>query len=174
MYTPIYWVEKYGWRKLTKDEKLAIFLFFREVGIRMNIKNIPEDYDTFEKFHKDYERDNFRYSDTNKEIGEYTRKLILSFYLPNFLTFAGKPFIACFMDEPLIDAMGFRRPSKLLKGMVKGLMNLRAGIVRYLPERKTPRLGTQVKRATYPEGYKIEELGTRPKVKTAETIDSIN
>jgi len=70
------------------------------------------------------------------------------------------------MDERLIEAMGFRRPSKMLNIFVKGLMNLRAGIVRYLPERKLPRLGTKVKRATYPEGYKIEELGTRPKART--------
>ncbi|MBL4578377.1 MAG: DUF2236 domain-containing protein [Flavobacteriales bacterium] len=163
MYTPIYWVEKYGWRKLTQNERLSVFLFFREVGKRMNIKDIPDDYDTFEKFHHQYEQDNFRFSETNREIGIYTRNLILSFYLPKSLAFIGKPFVACFMDEQLIAAMGFRRPPKILKIIVKGIMNLRAGVVRYLPERKSPRLGTQVKRATYPEGYEIDELGTRPK-----------
>jgi len=33
-------------------------------------------------------------------------------------------------------------------------------LLRWFPERRKPRLGTQVKRPTYPEGYRIEELGT--------------
>ena len=162
IYTPIYWIEKFGWRVLTQHEKLSVFLFFREVGKRMNIKDIPEDYDTFEKFHKQFEQDNFKYSETNQEIGKYTRSLILSFYIPKFLAFAGRPFVACFMDEPLISAMGFRRPPKILRGIVNGAMGLRAGFVKLLPERKTPLLGTEVRRPTYPDGYKIKELGTHP------------
>src|SRR3954463_1836403 len=40
-FEPIRWVERFGWRKLTENEKHASFYFWREVGRRMNIQNIP-------------------------------------------------------------------------------------------------------------------------------------
>jgi hypothetical protein len=148
---------------MKEDEKLAWFLFFREVGIRMNIKEIPEDYDSFEKFHHQYELDNFKFSNTSQEIGKYTSDLFLGFYLPKFLFFVGKPIIPCFMDNALITAMGFRPPSKILRIMVKGMMIFRANILKLFPERKKPHLQSKLKRPTYPEGHNIEELGTFPK-----------
>jgi hypothetical protein len=39
-------------------------------------------------------------------------------------------------------------------------MILRSRLLRWLPERKKPMLGTLRKRKTYPQGYKVEELGT--------------
>jgi hypothetical protein len=39
-------------------------------------------------------------------------------------------------------------------------MKVRAWVLRRLPPRRAPRLRTQVRRPTYPEGYRIEELGT--------------
>jgi len=36
---------------------------------------------------------------------------------------------------------------------------LRAKFVRMLPRRNTPRLITQMKNRTYPNGYQIEQLG---------------
>ncbi len=164
IYTPIYWIEQYGWRKMTEGEKIAWFLFFKEIGRRMNIKNIPEDYDSFEKFHHQYELDNFKFSNTSQEIGKYTSDLFLGFYLPKYLFFVGRPFIPCFMDNALIAAMGFHPPSKILRIMVKGLMRFRANILKLFPERKLPHLQTKIKRPSYPEGYKIEELGTFPNV----------
>jgi len=77
VFGPIYWIEKYGWRKLVENEKVAIFLFYREVGKRMKIKNIPESYAEFEQFHLKYEDNHFRYAETNKEINDYTMSLLL-------------------------------------------------------------------------------------------------
>ncbi len=162
IYTPVYWIEQYGWRKMTEDEKTAWFLFFREIGKKMNIKNLPENYNSFEKFHHQYDVDNFKFSNTSQEIGKYTSDLFLGFYLPKYLFFMGRPFIPCFMDNALIAAMGLKPPSKILRNSVKGMMRFRANILNLLPERKNPHLQTKIKRPTYPEGYKIEELGTFP------------
>ena len=160
IFEPIYWIEKYGWRKPADNEKIASFLFYREVGKRMGIKNIPESYTEFEKFHHDYEDKYFRYAETNREISGYTINLILGMYLPKFLFFIGKPIVRSLLDDKLLNAMGLKPTSKLLQKSTFGLMRLRANIVRFLPERKTAFSGTKAKRPTYPNGYEINELGT--------------
>jgi len=160
IFEPIYWIEKYGWRKPAENEKAAIFLFYREVGKRMNIKNIPESYTEFEQFHHDYEDKHFKYAETNQEISDYTMDLLLGMYLPKFLFFIGKPIAKSLMDDKLLAAMGMKPTSKLLQKFTFGLMRFRANIVRLFPERKVPFLGTKVKRPTYPNGYEIEDLGT--------------
>jgi hypothetical protein len=64
------------------------------------------------------------------------------------------------MDDPLCEAFGFYKPPVLFQHTMKQLLKLRGKLVRYFPERRQPRLGTRIKRPTYPDGYKIEELGT--------------
>jgi hypothetical protein len=64
------------------------------------------------------------------------------------------------MDGPLCEAFGFYKVPVLFQHFVKNLLRLRGKLLRYFPERHQPRLGTQAKRPTYPDGYKIEELGT--------------
>ena len=60
VFEPIRWNARFGWRPLTEEEKLATFHFWREVGRRMAIKEIPESYDEFERYNEDYERRHFR------------------------------------------------------------------------------------------------------------------
>jgi len=43
--------------------------------------------------------------------------------------------------------------------LVEGALRLRARLIRLLPERKRPRLRTGPRRPTYPQGYRVEELG---------------
>ena len=52
----------------------------------MNIKAIPESYEEFEQYNIAYERDHFRYADTNRRVAEATRDLFLSWFpLPGFM-----------------------------------------------------------------------------------------
>ncbi|MEM6840877.1 MAG: oxygenase MpaB family protein [Bacteroidota bacterium] len=160
IYEPNRWLERYGWRVPTENEKLASFYFYREVGRRMNIKDIPDDYHTFEQFNIEYERQNFGYSPSNRAIGDATCDLFLGFYLPKPFWPLGRPLLYAMMDKPLLDAFGFPHPTPLLRKLVIGSLRLRSKLMCYWPEPNKPVLGTQRKRPTYPEGYKIEELGT--------------
>jgi len=160
IYEPNRWLKRYGWRLPTKKEELATFYFYREVGQRMNIKDIPDDYHEFEQFNIDYERQNFRFAPSNQIVGEATCDLFLGFYLPKRLWAVGRPLLYAMMDEPLLDAFGFSRPSPALRKLVAGGLKLRSEFMRYWPERSKPVLGSQRKRPTYPNGHKIEEVGT--------------
>jgi hypothetical protein len=160
VFEPIRWIERFGWRTLRDNEKQGIFRFYSELGHRMNIKEIPKNRDSFEQYNIEYERTHFKYAEANYHIGSATRNLLLSFYLPKFLWPLGKPFINAMMDAPLCEAFGFYKVPDQFQHFVKNSLKLRGKLLRYFPERRHPRLGTQVKRQTYPEGYQIEELGT--------------
>jgi hypothetical protein len=161
VFEPARWIERFGWRRLTRREKLAAFYYWREVGRRMNIKDIPATYEEFERYNVEYERDNFRYSDTNRRVGEATRDMFLDWYLPRFMHPLGRPFIYALMDEPLLRAFGFPMPSGAMRRVVEGTLRLRARALRFFPTRRTPRLRTAIKHRTYPKGYRIEELGPK-------------
>lgn len=160
VFEPIRWINRFGWRTLKKNEKHGLFRFYRELGRRMAIKDIPEDFDSFERYNIDYEQSRFRYADVNFRIGSATRDLLLGFYLPKFLWPAGKLFVNAMMDNRLCESFGFAKAPVFIQYLTIKLLKLRGKVLRYRPERRVPRLGTQVKRPTYPEGYRIEELGT--------------
>ena len=159
VFEPIRWIEHFGWRTLRDNEKQGIFRFYSELGHRMNIKDIPKNMDSFELYNIEYERTHFKYAEANYHRSA-TRNLLLSFYLPKFLWPLGKPFINAMMDAPLCEAFGFYKVPDQFQHFVKNSLKLRGKLLRYFPERRHPRLGTQFKRQTYPEGYQIEELGT--------------
>ncbi|MFO0957613.1 MAG: oxygenase MpaB family protein [Isosphaeraceae bacterium] len=158
IYEPIRWIDRFGWRRMIEAERLALFHFWRQVGRRMNIREIPGEFDEFERFNRDYERNHFRFQESNRKIGEATRDLFLSWF-PGFVRPIARPVIYALMDDPLIEAFGFPHPSSALRGMVAGLMQARAAGLRFMPARRRPRLRTEMRHRTYPEGYSIDRLG---------------
>ncbi len=160
IFEPIRWMDKFGWRPFTPKEKEATFINYRELAIRMGIKEVPETLEAFEAFNKNYERDHFIYDPANNLVGLKTLDLLLGFYLPSLLIPRSRPLAISLMDEPLRRAMGFKNPPKLLEKLVWIGMKTRASLLKLLPETGIPKLGTKKKRHTYPEGYDINELGT--------------
>ena len=73
---------------------------------------------------------------------------------------AGRPVVRALLDPPLLQSMGFDPAPKWLQGLVKTSLRMRATLLRRLPLRRNPRLLTKINRPTYPEGHRIEELGT--------------
>jgi hypothetical protein len=143
---------------MCEQERLAYFYFWREVGRRMNIKQIPARYDEFEQFNIEYEQTRFQFSETNQRIGAATRDLFLSWY-PRPLRPLVRPAIYALMDDPLIEAFGFPHPSAGMRSLVAGGLKLRARALRWLPARRRPHRRTEMHPRSYPQGYRIEELG---------------
>jgi hypothetical protein len=158
VFEPIRWNARYGWRLMCEQERLAMFYFWREVGRRMNIRQLPGAYEEFERYNVEYEQRHYRYTDANHRVGAATRDLFLSWF-PRLLHPVAQPAIYALMDDPLIEAFGFPRPSPLLRRLVAGALRARAKVLRWLPARSQPRLRTEMKHRTYPEGYVIERLG---------------
>lgn len=165
IFEPSRWIERFGWRSMTEQEKQASFYFYQKLGLYMGIKNIPNDLAAFERFNLNYEQQHYRYHKDNYRVGAVTRDLLLGFYLPKFLLPLGRPIVYAMLDEQLRQSFGFPKASAPLRYLVQATLRLRGKLMRYFPDRKKPHLGTKIIRPTYPEGYKIEELGTFKKHK---------
>jgi hypothetical protein len=160
IYEPIRWIERFGWRPLSENERLATFYFWREVGRRMNIREIPEEYHLYERFNVAYERAHFQYRPANRAVGDATLAVFLA-KLPRPLRSLGQSAVLALMDEPLLDAFGYPHPSAGLRRVVSAVLRGRARVAGTLPERRRPVLRTRFKRSTYPKGYQIDDLGPR-------------
>jgi len=158
IYEPIRWNERFGWRLMCDEERLGYFRFWRQVGRRMNIREIPADYGAFERFNREYEAQHYRYTESNERIGAATRELFVGWF-PRFLTPLVRSAIHALLDDSLIAAFGFPRPSPLMRRLVPGALRLRGRLAGLLPARPGPQLRTEMGHPTYPDGYVIERLG---------------
>ncbi len=158
IFEPIRWNERFGWRRMGSIERLALFHFWREVGRRMNIGDLPDDYDRFESFSREYEARHFRYTEANHRVGCATRDMFLSWF-PRLLHPLVRPAIYAMMDDAMLAGFGFPQPSRLTRFLVPAALRLRSAALRFLPRRRRPFLRTELKHRTYPDGYSIEQLG---------------
>jgi hypothetical protein len=161
VFEPIRWNARFGWRPLIETEKLATFEFWRQVGRRMAIKGIPEDYDEFERFNEEYERREFRPTPAARRVGAATRDMFLAWF-PGVPRRLGAPTIHALMDDSLLEAFGFPKPSRAVRAAVEGALRGRARAVALLPPRRRPRLRVKRRTRTYGRAWHLEQLGPPP------------
>ena len=126
IYEPIRWNARFGWRPMCEPERLGYFYFWREVGRRMNIRDIPADYDTFERFNREYEQRHYRFTESSRRVGTATRELFVSWF-PAVLAPVVRSVIHALLDDPLLEAFGFPRPSRAMRWLVAaGLRDARS------------------------------------------------
>jgi hypothetical protein len=158
VYEPIRWNRRFGWRLMCSQERLAMFYFWREVGRRMNLKELPSAYDSFERYNVEYEQAHFRFTEANHRVGAATRELFASWF-PHLTRPLVRRVIYAMLDDPLIKAFGFPQPSRAMRHLVASGLKTRALCLRWLPRRRRPLLRTEMRQRTYPDGYQIERLG---------------
>lgn len=158
IFLPIQWIDQFGWRKLFENERHALFYFFREVGVRMNIKNIPNSLKEFEQFVAEYEKKNFIFNQTNKEVGNATVNIVKG-WMPFFVKPLVFPVLKCLLDKNMLKALGYTNPSSLLSAPVIGAMKLRAFSLRKITFKRYPSFVTTESIRTYPKGYTLNQLG---------------
>jgi hypothetical protein len=161
---PIRWVAKYGWRQWTEAERTASVNYYRDLGRHMGIKGIPATEQEFTAFFDSYEREHFAFDEGALAVSEATLALMATFPLNRLAPkVVMDRFAKALMDDPLIEAFHYRRPSGWERGLATGALRLRASVVRLLPARKEPLYGRQLAQIrSYPEGYDVARLGTFP------------
>jgi hypothetical protein len=163
--TPVRWIDDFGWRKLTRNEIVGSTNYYRALGKYMGIKQIPETFEAFEKFLDDYERDHFLFDRGGRAVADSTLELLCTFP-PNNLAPAAliKRFSWALMDDPLLVAFAYRRPSRLARTLSRGALKARARLVRFYPVRTEPKFARDLPNIrSYPTGYEVEKLGTFPR-----------
>lgn len=167
IYEPIRWIDAVGWRQTCTNEKLGYYCFWREIGKRMGVFDIPPSYEAFESWSRAYERQHFRFAETNQRVGTATRDLFASWF-PRIFTPLVRYSIYAMLDDAMISSFGFPKPLPLTRPLLRGVLKLRGHAVRWLPSRRNARFFTDGRNRTYPEGYRISQLGP-PRLVAAET-----
>ncbi|MEL7512532.1 MAG: oxygenase MpaB family protein [Cyanobacteria bacterium J06554_3] len=158
IYEPVRWIEQFGWRKLTLHEKNALYFFWREVGHRMSITDIPPSYEAFESYNRDYEQTNFAYQAANQQVANATRQMLLSWF-PKGVRSLINPAIPALLDAPLLQALGWEPAAPSLKTLLTTSLQLRSRFLRYLPPRSQSDFFTDQKNRTYPAGHRLKDIG---------------
>ncbi|KAG2223496.1 hypothetical protein INT45_001244 [Circinella minor] len=170
---PIRWINTFEWRSLDIREVNAFFKVWYDIGLKMNIKNLPDTYEKLMQFRKEYEEKAVHYSPFNWKVAEPTLNLLYS-RLPSFMKPIIRKALPCLLEEIDRKAFGLEKPSWIMNYFVRNIFNLRAQFIRYflLPRRhywtRTPWQPNEngkymptfcIYGMVYPDGYRISELG---------------
>jgi ER-bound oxygenase mpaB/B'/Rubber oxygenase, catalytic domain len=171
---PIRWMAKYGWRELCQQERIASANYYRELGRQMNIKGIPSTYRDFGTLMDAYERAHFGFSKGGREVSDATLDLMTTFppsnRLPSRLV---RRLSLSLLDDELLSAFGYPAPTRAERMVVRSALRARGRVVRFLPPRVEPRFAREMPSfRSYPDGYRIDELGTIPATIRSATIPS--
>ena len=161
---PARWMERFGWRSLTVPELVASVHYYRDLGRHMGIREVPATFADFATYLDDYEREHFGPDPGGRAVAEATLDLMTTFpateHLPASLV---RRLARGLMDDPLLDALGYPRPSRATRWAVETALRARAAVVRRMRPRLVPKYGREHSGVRgYPEGYDVASLGTFP------------
>lgn len=158
IYEPMRWNQHFGWRRFTPVEKWALFGFWREVGQRIGVVDIPATDEAFLAFNVAYETENFEYHPDNQAIGDAVVRLMQG-WLPAIAAPLVPLAIATVVDEPMRVALGWQPPGSMGRQLIVQGLRLRQTLLPQLPRRRRSHFGIDQANRTYPEGYHIDQLG---------------
>jgi hypothetical protein len=159
VFYPIDWIRQYGWRKLTSSEELALFYFFREVGRRMNLLDLPATLADLRALTDAYEERHFRYTGSNRKIADATVKIVQGWF-PGFLHPLVQPTFAALINDKLRTAFGYQQPPGWFTALTTGALHLRKWPLRWITFKPYPTLLAKTKFRYYPAGVPdIEAVG---------------
>ena len=161
---PRRWIEDFGWRPLRVVEERAILRYYRELGRHMGIQDVPETYEEFEDLMDSYEQTHFAFDPGARAVADATLELAAT--LPpndrvpkSWATATTK----ALLDDHVLDAFGYERPSRLLRASVRASLKARAQVVARMRPRLEPVHAIDLPQVrSYPHGYDVSQLGTFP------------
>ncbi len=154
-----YWINQYAYRQLTPNEELAGFYVWKEIGEKMNIADIPDTITAFKKYHDDYEKKHFHYTEANFKVARATEDLMLGWYVPKFMFDLARPFLHAVMEPHLLKAFNYKEPGELLRWLVTAVLRFRSITASFIPQTKPYIRTKDHKHKYYPNGYAMEDLG---------------
>jgi hypothetical protein len=158
VFEPVRWIDRFGWRRLCPNERVGYYCFWREVGRRMGIHDVPPSFEAFADWAAAYEHRHFRFAETNRRIGTATRDLFAAWF-PRLVSPAVHYGIYALLEDPLLAAFGFPKPLPLTRSVIAACLRLRGGLTGLLPPRREPHFFTDDRNRTHPDGYEIDRLG---------------
>ncbi|EIM82611.1 uncharacterized protein STEHIDRAFT_63775 [Stereum hirsutum FP-91666 SS1] len=116
---PITWCSKWGWRPLSDLEAHAMFVYWRNIGENMHIKDIPETLDELREWSLSYETTAMIPRQSNHDLAEATTNELLG-TVPNGLGLRTilRHVVWALLDERVRIAMMFPPQHQILHGTI--------------------------------------------------------
>ncbi len=160
---PIRFNARFGWRPLLEVERQAGFEFWRAIGERMNIPDVPVDLAAMETEAAAFERDHVGYDPANRRLLDATVAEIVRRTLP--LSSAARGWaeravlwgLPPLLGERSTEAFGLPPATQASLRLVEGALRARSAARRLAPARsevaRLPHL------PTYPDGVQWADVG---------------
>ncbi|MFJ9118562.1 oxygenase MpaB family protein [Streptomyces sp. NPDC102394] len=159
---PKRWIDAYGWRRLSRHEIVATAEHYRTLGRHMGIQDIPGSYEEFEALLDAYEEAHFAWDAGARRVSDATLDLMASWY-PRPLAPLLRTSTLALLDDRLLRAFRYPPPGPATRALVRRGVRARGRFVRLMPPRRTAHHARQNREVKgYPDGYRLERLGTWP------------
>jgi len=156
---PYDWLARWGYRPMTPHERQAWWCFFREVGRRMGIAGVPDDWATLQAFVERYEAQHLVFAPSNRAVADATVAVFAGWF-PRALRFAVEPSVRALIAPKLQAAFGYAPAPRAWAACLQCVLWLRKKLKRVIHLEMQPRLIATTRNRSYPGNvYRIEEIG---------------
>ncbi|KAI1402779.1 hypothetical protein F4819DRAFT_263982 [Hypoxylon fuscum] len=129
---PSRWIDRYDWRAITYMEKVAYFVYWKELARRMGFGHlVPETLEALEEWKRDYEAKHMYFIPENRMVTEATVGLFMR-GMPSFLHGFVRSLFVSFIDEkPVRNALGYPDPPRWAALLTPSFFWLRGFAIRH-------------------------------------------
>ncbi|KAL2813237.1 hypothetical protein BJX63DRAFT_443129 [Aspergillus granulosus] len=128
---PLRWIDQFEWRPLLQVERVAVFVYWREIALRMGMKDVPRTIDELGAWAEEYEKTHMYFAESNRACVEATLGLYVR-SLPRAWQKFGRWVGAALIEPRVRPLLGLAEPPRWVVGLVEGLLGVRAWVVRVL------------------------------------------
>ncbi|WP_431843354.1 oxygenase MpaB family protein [Calidifontibacter indicus] len=154
---PLRHMERWGWRRPTLVEQHATVEFYRALGRRLTIRDLPKTYREIERRFDAYEAANVRRSDSTAALGRLTLK-VLQRRLPQVVRqHAPLLFSTQLGDDRVADALGMPPASPTLQTLLRPALRAH-GAITAVRHRRRPFFTPGQPARPFPQGYELHDL----------------
>ncbi|MCM4083922.1 oxygenase MpaB family protein [Paractinoplanes hotanensis] len=123
------WLQRHGWRSLCCHEKESIYLFYRDIGTRMGIMEIPGTFEEYKSWYIAFEAKNFASTPAGIELMKGTRDLLNK--MPAWLVPLAQRMLPALLDEKYRTVVGLEGSPRWATRLLNGLLWVRAKALRH-------------------------------------------
>jgi hypothetical protein len=158
---PVRWIDRYGWRRLLPQERVAAYAFYREVGLRMGISDIPGSFEDLERLNRDHTT-RLHGGPGTAALREDVLGLVASWF-PRPLRGTARRLLPASFDDELLSGLGLPSPPRWQRAAARGALRTRGAVVRRMRPRDVAAFDDGSVRFRgypgYPDGYDLREIG---------------
>lgn len=156
---PVRFIDAHGWRYFSERERTAAYYYFRRIGEHMAIKEIPDSYQEMSEFMDTYGARHFAFSVGGHQVAMSNRSRLAGDLFPRTPSRLTLDIVDALVPENLRAHLALPGPSRIGKVLLAAMLWWRTAKRRHLPRRTKPNSLLAAARRSYPNGYRIEEVG---------------